>query len=273
MRTSISTVMLLAFFSMGAQAQTPYQLSAPMVPFGDATYLNTISPDNKRVVYTADQDTDNIEELYSVSLKGGVVTKLNSVLPMGFNVKAFLISSDSKYVVYRTRNDSTGKRNLFSVPIQGGAAVQLNTNNHTYDLSDYRITNDGQRVVYLAYNATSDAALFSLRITGGTPVNITPSSEINPSLFNLTFFISPDDQRVIFTVRVNGGQPELFSVPVAGGTIVNLNRPLTTSPSEKVTRFPAISPNSQTVVYAIKNNDASTTELYSTPMVVVRRCV
>ena len=36
-----------------------------------------ISPDSSRMVYVADQDTNRVNELYSVALGGGTVTKLN----------------------------------------------------------------------------------------------------------------------------------------------------------------------------------------------------
>ena len=43
-----------------------------------------ISPDSSRVVYRADQQTNEVFELYSVPLDGGSVTRLNgSLVEMG----------------------------------------------------------------------------------------------------------------------------------------------------------------------------------------------
>ena len=53
-----------------AQASQPYQISGEMVAGGDA-WIHQISADSSRVVYRADQDTDEVDELYSVSIYGG----------------------------------------------------------------------------------------------------------------------------------------------------------------------------------------------------------
>ena len=59
-----------------------------------------ISPDSARVVYRADQQTDEVYELYSVPIAGGPVTKLNGAQTAGGNVDAYFVSPDAARVVY-----------------------------------------------------------------------------------------------------------------------------------------------------------------------------
>jgi Tol biopolymer transport system component len=64
-----------------------------------------ISPDSSRVVYKADQETDGVNELYSVPILGGSPIKLNhdmeyNKLGLADEVHLYAISPDSSTVVY-----------------------------------------------------------------------------------------------------------------------------------------------------------------------------
>lgn len=92
-----------------------------------------ISPDSSRVVYKADQETDGVNELYSVPIMGGTPIKLNHEMEYnGFGladeVHLYAISPDSSTVVYLGTwvNHVTEPfiisfevSELFSVPISG----------------------------------------------------------------------------------------------------------------------------------------------------------
>ena len=94
---------------------------------GDVTSDFLISPDSSRVIYRADQQTDDVFELYSVPLGGGTVTKLNDPLVAGGDVMSgFLISPDSKRVIYRADQQTDGVFELYSVPLGGGSVTKLN---------------------------------------------------------------------------------------------------------------------------------------------------
>src|SRR5439155_9878102 len=77
-------------FSVPITGGTPVRLNAPLVPGGDvvdsppgySVPANTfmITPDGTRVVYRADQDTNDVIELYSVPIGGGTPVKLNGPL-------------------------------------------------------------------------------------------------------------------------------------------------------------------------------------------------
>ena len=91
------------------------------------------APDGGRVVYLADQNTDQVFELFSAPVRGttpipdaGVVVRLNGQLDAGGNVSSsFAISPDGTRVVYVANQDSASVFELYSVPIAGGSSVKL----------------------------------------------------------------------------------------------------------------------------------------------------
>ncbi|HMQ53488.1 MAG TPA: hypothetical protein PKD98_15510, partial [Anaerolineae bacterium] len=58
------------------------KISGVMPPFGEVLDFK-ISPDGSRVVYLADRETDEVSELYSLTLPDGALIKLNSPLVSG----------------------------------------------------------------------------------------------------------------------------------------------------------------------------------------------
>lgn len=87
-----------------------------------------ISADSSYVVYLADQDTDEVIELYSVPTDGSTPPiKLNSALTTGGWVGSYKISADSNQVVYRANQDLAYQWELYSVPIDGSTPpIKLN---------------------------------------------------------------------------------------------------------------------------------------------------
>lgn len=106
---------------------TTIKLSGELVSGGNVTHIK-LSPDNSNILYRADQDTDNIFELYTVPSDGsGFIHKLNgSLVPDGdviferttSNSSSFdgvQIGSDGSRVVYMADQDIDGIFELYSV--------------------------------------------------------------------------------------------------------------------------------------------------------------
>lgn len=93
---------------------------------GGDVYSFAISPDGSRVVYRADQDTDFVDELYSIPIAGGTSTKLNGTLPLNGDTTTYLISPDSTRVVYLADQNTNNVVEIYSVPVGGGTPVKLN---------------------------------------------------------------------------------------------------------------------------------------------------
>jgi hypothetical protein len=122
-------------------------------------------------VYRADQDADQVLELYSRPIDGsGSAVKLNGALVAGGNVSDLQISADSTWVVYRADQDADEVFEVYSRPIDGsGAAVKLSgalvSGGDVY--FDFQISADSTRVVYSAdQDADEVFELYSRPIDG-----------------------------------------------------------------------------------------------------------
>lgn len=105
------TALQLDLYSVpiGGPATAAVRLNLPPVAGGAISWWSyQISPDGSRVAYQADQDIDNVTELYSVPIAGpdtaGV--KLNAALVDGGDVDAFAFSPVSSRVVYAADQDT-----------------------------------------------------------------------------------------------------------------------------------------------------------------------
>ncbi len=93
-------------YSVPVQGGSVTKLNPPLVANGDVLGDSTstallqegpqVTPDSSRVVYRADQVTDTVNELFSVPVGGGAVTRLNPPLLSGRDVFAFDISPDGQ---------------------------------------------------------------------------------------------------------------------------------------------------------------------------------
>jgi Tol biopolymer transport system component len=171
-----------------------------------------ISADSATVVYRADQDTDEIDEIYGVPIYGGASTKLNSTLVPGGNVSDFQISEDSSTVVYKADQDDNGVTELYSVPSGGGAATRLNRNlADGGDVRSFQISLDSSTVIYRAdQDEDNDYELYHVAIDGGTVSKINAPLIENGDVSG--FAISPDNSTVIYSVdQDTDGVKELYA--------------------------------------------------------------
>jgi Tol biopolymer transport system component len=167
--------------------------------------LFQISPDSRRVVYCADQDTDQINEIFSVPIEGGTPgIKLNGpLLPDESVVPFFQVSPDSSRVVYVIyRIFALQNRDLISVSMAGpvDGIVNLSTPMTAGgSVRDYQISPDSSRVVFQADKQTAGVyELFSVPLGGPAAavfkVNGPLATGGNAGLFQ----ISRDSGRVIY---------------------------------------------------------------------------
>ncbi len=224
-----------------------------------------ISADSQHVVYTAQQDTGGVWELYSVPIAGGQTVKLNSPLPTGGQVQSwsFEIDSSSERVFYIADQDVAGTLELFSVPIVGGVPIKLNgglvTGGH---VSRFEVDPLGNRVIYVADQQVDERyELFSAPAEGG------PATKLNGPLATGTNVVDYDPdplgQRVVYRVGLETDSHEIYSVPIHGGTATKLNGAMT--PGGSVSAY-AIDPLGQRVVYIADQQVDQRYELYSVPI-------
>jgi Tol biopolymer transport system component len=265
--------LLAGLLGAGGASAGVIRLSGPMPGPGDVLDFQ-VSPDGQYVVYRADQDIDDVFELYSVSVLGGTPVRLNGLLPSGSSVADdYQISADSSRTVYRAPQDQTGVIELYSVPITGpaGAGVKLNRPlTASGSVLRFALSPDGSRVVYRADQDTDGVVeLYSVPITGPALTGV----KLNGSLVSGggvsdVFLISPDGQYVIYRADQQTNEVyELYSVPITGPALagVKLNGAMVAGGGVSWADF-AVSPDSQYVVYRADQQIRDVAELYSVPI-------
>jgi Tol biopolymer transport system component len=225
-----------------------------------------ISPDNSRVIYSADQDQAGIYDLYCVPQGGptGSGVRLNRNLISGGRIYGWEISPDSRRIVYLADQETVGARELFSVPIGGPAAEGIKLNGALVPggyAQEWHITADSTRVVY-------DARQNGLLELFSVPIGGPPSSgfKLNGGGNLDRFRISPDGRWTIYMAdQETAGVLDLFSVPTGGPatSAVKLNKTLV--PGGHVWDFQSSADSNQVVYYADQDTPAIR-ELYSVPL-------
>jgi len=174
---------------------------------GDVNSDFLISPDSSRVVYWADQQVDDIYELYSVPLAGphSAGVKLNGALVAGGNIfcEGYQISPDSSRVVYLADQQTDEVFELYSVPLAGPASSGVKLNRALVaggDVKDtFQVGPHSSRVVYLADQQIDERwELYSAPLNGPAEAGIKLNPELAPGRDVENFRISPYSNRVIY---------------------------------------------------------------------------
>jgi Tol biopolymer transport system component len=206
-------------YSVAATGGPPLKLNGTLVTGGNvSTTGNRFSPDGNRIVYRADEDHDEVFELYSVASAGGTPVKLNGSLVSAGNVAAdsARVSPDSTHVLYLADQVTDNKFELYNVPIAGGTPVKLNgLLPSTGDVTSAEFTPDGSRVIYLANeDAANVFELYSVPSSGGTPTKLSGPLVTGGDVTD--FEISPNGQRVVYRADAATDKVfELYSVPLS----------------------------------------------------------
>lgn len=249
----------------------PQKLNPPLVTNGDvgdtftATHIVLVSPDGTRVVYLADQDVDEIYELYSVPLAGGAATKLSGPMVAAGDVTHASISPDGARVVYRADQDSDQRYEVYSVPLTGGPVTKLNGALVTDgDVASFLIGPDGQRVVYFADQGTDGVdELYSVPIAGGPAVRLNGNLVAGGDVESAR--ISPDGTRVVYRAdQVVDERLELYGRAIDGSGVVR--RLALTPPAGGDVQAFEITADSRRVVYSGDCVVDERTELFKVPI-------
>ena len=216
---------------------------------GNSTGGSPSASSTERIVYRADQDIDDVFELY---LAGSSI-KLNPPLSRGKSVIDFQITPDKTAVVYRAYQD-TNVVELYRVEFaKPGVSTKLNGPLPVGgDVWSAVITPDSSSVVYLA-DQTTEGVLELYRVSFATPG---VSAKLNGPLVpggNVFFDIGiiPDSSAVVYrATQTSANTIELYRVPFATpGLSTKLNGTLPSNAD--VQSFFKIAPNSTLVVYTV----------------------
>lgn len=191
------------------------KVSGAMVANGDINLFSTglvagsasvvWSADSTRVIYSADQDVDQIFELYSVFADGTSRVKLNGALVVGGIVQKFVpVDAIQDKILYLADQDTLGKNELYSINPDGTNRVKLNnTLNAQGDVnSDFQFNVAQDKVYYRADQDTERVTeLYSVKLDG---------AERSKTLNDLkglqeiwSFMFSPDGLNILFNANLH----------------------------------------------------------------------
>ena len=191
-----------------------------------AIYDFALSPDGKRIVYAAGDDTSTRASLMTVSIDGGAASAIATTGPL---LKGLDVTPDGRTVVFSALEDKALK--VFKVAIGGGQVTKLfdSTGNAA------SISPDGKLIAFAAGMEDTGAKLTVVSIDGGAPLPV-------PALTGRMFRWTPDGKSVTY-LRRDGRQENVFIQPLAGGP----STPLTAFPEGAIASY-EWSPDGQRIV-------------------------
>ena len=221
-----------------------------------------LTPDGERVVYLADDDYDNVRELYSAPTAGDAPpVKLHADLapPAGSvaDVVSFAITPDSSQVVFCLGQLNSRRAELWVAPVDGATPpyrLRSEAAHPDPEVGQFLITPDGETVVFNAFSEADKVwELYSVPTDAGSPpVELSLGAVESGSTANNRpvdqWEISADNRWVVYSaVRDVETFSRLYSaeVGVAGSEVLlDGAAPIKTGPEDL-----AITPDSQYVVY------------------------
>ncbi|MEO6027268.1 MAG: hypothetical protein ABIR79_10425 [Candidatus Binatia bacterium] len=237
-------------------------------PLDDFSPVFAFSPDSSRLVYRADQDTNDVLELYSVPAAGGVLpTKLNGVLPAFGDVLGSRFTPDGSKVVFTVfvapAMVSLHQREIFVVPTLGGTATRLNPpppSSDYYQVLASQITPDGAHVVFTIQAGFGGAStMYCVPIAGGASTIL---NDPGPPTVSFVFWL-PDSTHALLQ-HVLPGKQQLYVAPICGGgPAVELSGTL--EPNTIVSAAVTFTP-SHAFYFADQVDDRSGFDLFSVPV-------
>jgi hypothetical protein len=219
------------------------------------------------VAYRADQDADDVYELYLVSVASpGASTKLNAALtPDGWVRSGFTFSPDGVRVLYRADQDVAEQVELYlTTTAASGIAQKVNSSLVAGgDVhASFAFSPDGATIGYIADQDTDE--MLELYAAAASTPGVT--HKLNGALIAegdvCRFKFSPNSARVAYCADQDvDGQLELYTTALtAPGQSVKLNPPLVAG--GEVTSGYDFGADSAFMVYAAKQEAPDRTDLY-----------
>jgi hypothetical protein len=260
-------------FSVSVAGGTPALLSLDLPRPGVALDF-AITPDGALVIHEQDEER-GFQDLYSVPTAGGASTRVSH--PDG-TAGAFpwALAPGGERIVFAQPLGPFPELEdvLFSVPVHGGEPTPLSPrlplSIDFHGIAAFRVSPNGERVVYAAEQDTADRMdLYSVPTQGGPVTRLggpIARHGTNGAPAQHRFHVTPDGSHVVFVVDGSDGLFdglfELYSVPIAGGPATLLTAPL--EPSENL--LPSsleITPDGRHIVFLVTRPGTRVQELHS----------
>jgi Tol biopolymer transport system component len=125
------------------------KVSGPMTTGGDVPGIDSVawSPDSSRIAYSADQDTDGLEEVYVTLPTSATVVKVSTAtLTLGSVFRSAVWSPDSLHIAYMANHQGPSNAFVASTAPASAVGVDPTAANDNVVFGDW--TRDGTRFVY-----------------------------------------------------------------------------------------------------------------------------
>ncbi len=243
------------------------KVNGALIAGGSVLYTGVTpwAPDSSRLAYHADQDTDNVYEVYTSLPDGSGNVKVSGPMAAGgFGAAGVpLWSPDSSRLAYRAAQDSPTLQELYAASPTGGPTVKLNGPVIAGGsvVGTMAWAPDSTRIVYLASQDTSGVQELYSTLTNGSD-----NTRLNPALpagrLVLQFAIAPDSSRVAYSADQDTDDVyECYTSLIGGGGNAKVNGALAgTTPSPPYFRW---APDSSRVAYTAPQDSATETEVYT----------
>ena len=244
------------------------KVSSTLTQGADGVLFYFLSFDATKIIYVADQDTVEVNELYTVNLnQPGVSTKLNPALSGDRDVGEAFITPDNASILYRADQDVNDTFELYQVNFNNpGVATKLNAAfpNGSLGVDQWLPTPDQTKVVYTAINASNVLEFFVVNLQNpGVATNLNVPMMPGQTITN--FAVSPDSQRIGFVQ--NPGQFQtmnLFAVELdTPGVATQINEDLTMG--GQILMFDFHEDNNQ-VIYSAVDSFGSAANIFRTTL-------
>lgn len=249
----------------GAAPGATVRVNAPPVSGGEVTGF-WWAPDGSRLAFRGDLETDNVFELYVVSIADGApsgpVSKVNGPLVEGgdVSVTAVAFAPDGDALVYAADQDVDAQTDLYYVDLASGAApVRINPAlfpGAQIGTVDTFFTPDSRAVIFRAPVRSDDidADIFWVDVSGaapGAPVRINEVGQFDTHVFRGSVALSPDGRRVAYLSDPESNQLEGVYVADLGPSGPGTPRRVSAAyPSvTQLIRAPVWSPDSRHLAY------------------------
>lgn len=237
---------------------TNVKLSGTMVAGGDIFPYFDISADAAYVVYRADQETDQVVELFTVPIDGASLPiKLNHELPEDHAIDDVVLAPDSSRLVYGIEVEfSYVNKFIYSVPIDGSMPpIELDFTWHS-ELYWLNVSPDSY---WVTGNITGEG-LYRGPIDGSAA-----ALPITDLFLMVPYAFCPDASMLVISGGIQSdSQRELFSLPFDG-----VSSPIKLNPVLDENEYvfgPEHLPNCDTIIFKIVFDEDGRRNLFSAPI-------
>jgi hypothetical protein len=240
------------------------KLNGTMVNLNGNVVGFDVTADSSRVVYRADQDVDNVFELFQNSLAPiGSATKLHSDYTAGQSVSTFKLLPNSLGVLYIAVQSPSTVNELYQTLFGGVQGQKVNPVLIAGgEVLDFVISPDSNSVVYRADQETNGVnELFRIVLASlptSTKLNgvLAPNGDVDSH-----YVVTPDSASVVYIADESvDGQNELYRTVFSGPTRTRLLTGVITG-GEAVFDVVTI-PDNSGVVYIADQDNVGTREVY-----------